>query len=67
MPSDGGSNVEDDSNDTGKAGYRKHSWTFVHCWRNITLDEVLLWAEKLMTDNFNVAGGLRFKDDQNQH
>ena len=38
--------------------YKKHSWVSVHRWRNVSVDEAFLKAEKLMSDDFNVAGEL---------
>ena len=64
MSSDGGSNVDDDYGyfATGKGAYKRHEWILVHHWRNITLDEALLKAEKVMTDEFNIARGLKFQE-----
>ena len=60
---DGGSNCkEDQSIISGNFGYRRDSWTFVLNWKCNTLEEGLKMAEKVRTVDFNIAGGLTFKN-----
>jgi len=42
--------------------YTKQQWHLVHRWRKIDEEEAFLKAEKEMTDDFNIAGGLGFQE-----
>ena len=46
----------------GRKPYQKHEWTVVHARANIDLNDAFRRAEKIMTDDFNIAGGIPFKE-----
>ena len=57
----GGDYSQSNGNAGDKGIYRKHAWILVHRWRNNSVDEAFLKAEKMMTDDFDVAGRLAFQ------
>ena len=62
---DAGCNSTDgNESETGEGGqcYRKHGWKSVHLWRDISVEEEYLLAEKVMMDDVIVAGGIEFKE-----
>ena len=51
---------EDEETDTGSwPPYRKNKWMLVAAWTNIDKQKVFRRAEVIMTEDFNIAGGLR--------
>ena len=66
MSSDGGGSTCGDDNHSPNGGnkgvYRKHDWKLVHQWRKISKEKAFLMAERVMTDDLNVVGGLRFQE-----
>ena len=45
----------------GRTRYKKHEWVIVEAWSNIDIEEAYLRADKIMTGDFDVAGGLALK------
>ena len=45
-----------------KGKYRKHQWELASCWKGIEKMDAYGKAATVMTNDFNVAGGLAFTD-----